>query len=173
MRNPIKETLALNKIDLEEFKGVKVYCNKFVSWYYVIIKIIISTFFTLVSFKNNNYNSGFFYVLNILSILILLSLFYDYFGMKIKNPIFILSKSKLFYLRTNTWYDVLEYEFDDIIVGRNNYSLTFRMRDKNNEVIFLEDNFQFDSNIFRLKHHIRYIQTIEKRKNYFNNKQNA
>lgn len=37
-----------------------------------------------------------------------------------KNPIFILKNEKLFYLKTNQWYDIYDYTFEDKMIGKHN-----------------------------------------------------
>lgn len=53
----------------------------------------------------------------------------------LNNPILILKHDKLYYLKTNQWYDITEFKFDDQYVTKYNFGLTYCMSDKNDRRI--------------------------------------
>lgn len=133
-KNHIKDVLLLNKIDLINVGGNRLFYSK--------TKNIISSIFWLflifppsylfVSQINNNAWALLWLIATLMSIY---SLFEAISRTLLNNPILILKHDKLYYLKTNQWYDITEFKFDDQYVTKFNFGLTYCMSDKNDRRI--------------------------------------
>lgn len=162
--NPIKEIVALNKIDLEAVEGSRLYYSVYKNVLSLIFNLILVAFF-IYSIPLSD---------NILIKLLgpFFSLLFLYEAQKpigrlmLKNPIFILNNGKLYYLKYDKWYDITEYKFSEEFDSRYNWSQSYCMTDRNNFRIFTENNWYFHvAENFKSKvHYQRLIKIREKRK---------
>lgn len=160
--NYFKNTKYLNTIDLENQSGIKIYYDK---TSIVISLVIYSSFFIITSIfflqllRDKPY--GFIALLVIFlyldKILKLLEKLY------IKNPIFILSEEKLYYLFSNTWYSIADHTFVDRMTTKYDIFETFCVLDKKEYTIIRERNWYFKK-IDQMKARIKYIKIMNARK---------
>ena len=61
------------------------------------------------------------------------------------NPVLILSKDKVYYIKTQKWYNIEDYKFEDVHVGRFNLNLTFCMEDKNKKKVIALNNWHLQN----------------------------
>jgi hypothetical protein len=151
LNNYIKEAISLNKIDLGNINGVKLYYSKtkcLISSL-VCLLLMIGCFSQIIANIKDNPT---------VMIFIALLLFFTYelqetFSKVLyKNPVLILSNDKLYYIKTQKWYDLVDYKFEDKYRGRLNFQLTYYMEDKNENNIFQINNWNLDNyEEFKLK----------------------
>ena len=111
LENFIKEAWELNTYDLEHIEGYKLYYSK--------IKNIISllTYLGLIGFGlfliiTDTRNEA--DLLGVFSIVFFLYMLVKTIGnLIVRNPVIILTRDKIYYLKTNQWYSLYEYELDD------------------------------------------------------------
>ena len=149
--NYIKETISLNKIDLGNINCVKLFYSKtkcLISSL-VCLLLMIGCFSQIIANIKDNPT---------VMIFIALLLFFTYelqetFSKVLyKNPVLILSNDKLYYIKTQKWYDLKQHKFEDKYLGRFNPSLTFCMEDENQKNIFKINNWILDNyEEFKLK----------------------
>lgn len=145
LTNSIREILNLNKIDLTEAEGERLYYSKYkgVINVFLILSLIVSTLFLLFHFTGNYpvqlclFLAICFFISNIQ---------YPIGRLLLKNPIFILKDGMLYYLEYNKWYDITEYCFSEEFTTKTNYSKSYCMRTKDNYEVFCENNWFFHSN---------------------------
>lgn len=138
-KNYIKEARNLNKIDLTAINGTKLYFSKLKNTLNSIVfgLMIVSSAWLIYDSIENNATVLLFTV----GLLFFLYLMLESLARVIyKNPVLILSEGKLYYIKTQTWYNVEEYKFEDKHVGRLNVNLTFCMMDKKDRRIFALNN---------------------------------
>jgi len=97
-------------------------------------------------------------------LLIVYSILEDLSKTIIKNPLFILENDKLYYLITNKWYDIFEYNFIDKMKGKYDYFETFIMSDKAGKIIFSEQNWYLKKED-NLKGYIKYRKLQKMKQN--------
>ena len=151
LNNYIKEAISLNKIDLGNVNGEKLYYSKpkcLISSL-VCILLMLGCFSQIIANIKDNPT---------VMIFITLFLFFTYelqdaFSKVLyKNPVLILSNDKLYYIKTQKWYDLKKYKFEDRYLGRFNPSLTFCMEDEKQKNIFKINNWILDNyEEFKLK----------------------
>ncbi|MBC9812774.1 hypothetical protein H9Y05_09850 [Crocinitomicaceae bacterium CZZ-1] len=163
--NYLKEISTLNKIDLKEIKGHRLYYSVYksvISLIFSFVLIISSVFLIIMRIDNNAIT-----LLGFLALLLFLyEIQYPIGRLMLKNPIFILDQGKLYYLEYNKWYDITEYQFSEEIITNHNLSQSYCMTDKNNYRIFAENNWFFHAPE-NFKSKVRYQRLIkigEKRK---------
>ena len=145
LKNSIKETINLNKIDLAKVEGERLYYSKFkcVINVFLMLSLIVSTLFLLFHFTGNYpvqlclFLTICFFISNIQAPIARLLL---------KNPIFILKDGMLYYLEYNKWYDITEYCFSEEFATKTNFSKSYSMRSMDNYEVFCENNWFFHSN---------------------------
>ena len=145
LTNSIREILNLNKIDLTEAEGERLYYSNYkgVINMFLILSLIVSTLFLLFHFTGNYpvqlclFLAICFFISNIQ---------YPIGRLLLKNPIFILNDGMLYYLEYNKWYDITEYCFSEEFTTKTNYSKSYCMRTKDNYEVFCENNWFFHSN---------------------------
>lgn len=165
LKNHIRENLNLNKIQLEKHAGIKVYYRKW-GQYLNLALLLGFLFFFSIMLKEliKSYTSFYF---------LLLYAFFVYNLTEIigriilKNPIFILEGNRIYYLKTNCWYEVSEYKFEDKMDKRS----LFCMLDRKGKIIFSENN-RFLENTDRLKNQIKWIQLPEEQKEKIQQRRN-
>jgi hypothetical protein len=145
IENYIKEALDLNKLDLEKIDGYKLYYSKIKS----IISLLINTImiggglFLFISDKRNGSA-----LLGLLFVLFFIFSSLAPIGRLIlKNPVFILTSDKIYYIKTNQWYSLKEYDFDDALLGSASASVYLAFSKKNNKgnVEFKERHWHLES----------------------------
>jgi hypothetical protein len=155
IKNYIKETLELNKVDLSSNKGYKLYYSKskniFNATFFgfaVILNVWLLT--ESISDKGN-------LPWSIVGILLFSYELHKSISKIIcKNPILVLSEGKIYYLKTQAWYNLDDYIFEDkfyiTTLSWPNPSRTFYMEDKTQQVIFAINNWYLsDSDDFKKK----------------------
>lgn len=167
----ISSAKKYNAIDLSGIKGLHVFYNK------ILVRLQFAGLIIFVSagiFAQFFFLIKGFYALNFLLVIPLV--LGGYFGWKsfvykvfTVNAVFILSESKLYYLKTNNWYDVLDYTFEDNFFLREELASYYTMSDKQNRIIFEEKSLDLKQDqLEKLKGHIRYIQNLDKREQLVN-----
>jgi len=158
LKNYIKEALDLNKIDLSVESGIKLYYSKTknllsVAFYGLLIACCVSLIITDIDHnaKVLIYIGGLFLFTYAIQESISRVLY--------RNPVLILSEDKLYYIKTQKWYDLTEYKFEDKHIGRLNLNLTFCMEDKKEKRTFALNNWHLD-NPEDFKSHLKYRQAI-------------
>jgi hypothetical protein len=139
LTNYIKEAQNLNKIDLNSFIGTKLYYSKLKNIFnsiFFALMIAFCVWLIIDSIENN---------VKVLLFILLLLLFLYALQESIakviyKNPVLILSKGMVYYFKTQTWYNIEEFKFEDQHIGRININLTFCMIDNKNIRIFALNN---------------------------------
>lgn len=157
--NFIKEARKLNRIDLSSVKGKRMYYNKIRNSSSLVVFTTLYILFMMLSLSLEKGREFplilccvmglvlIFYILRIIAMLML------------KNPVFILQGDRIYYLDTNEWYPIMDYDFRDEYIGRHNYYGTFCMFDKKGEKIISEKNWYLkDEEEF--KSHIKYNKLI-------------
>ncbi len=143
-KNHIKDVLVLNKIDLNNVEGNRLFYSRtknIISSIFWIF-MVLTTLFLVVSQIENN-------ALAFLWLLATLMFFYFLIEaisrVLLNNPILILKNDQLYYLETNQWYDITEYKFDDQYVTKYNFGLTYCMSDKNDKRIISIKNWYLNN----------------------------
>jgi hypothetical protein len=161
--NYIKEAISLNKLDLSNEIGVKLYYSRtkcLISTLVYLLLIIFCFSEIITNIKDNPT------VMIFICLLLLFTYAMQEAFSKVlyKNPILILSKSKIFYLKTQKWYDISEHKFGDKYIGKGNFQLTFCMEDKNEKYIFQINNWHLDDHEY-FKAKLRYNKKISLKSN--------
>jgi len=139
LENFIKEARELNTYDLEQIEGYKLYYSKIkniLSLMYLLP--IISFGFYQIFGKTNNESKlmGAFFV-----VLFLYMLVKTIGNLMVKNPVIILTRDKIYYLKTNQWYSLYDYELSD-----SSYrTLAFRRKNANGYNEFAESRWELSS----------------------------
>ena len=159
LENYIGEAIKLNRIQLDSFKGIQVFYKKSIHWFslagWVALIILL-----LVALKKNS-NSFVFFCLPLVYVLYNLT---ETIGrLLIKKPVFIIEENNIYYLKTNTWYNIANYQFQERSTGRINLFLTYCMIDRKGKAIFSEKNWWLEDTE-KLKDQIRWIQLPEEKK---------
>ena len=161
-KNHIQEAKIFNTIIIENETGKKIYYDKIANYVSLFFKLLFTIGFFITIF--DMYDSPLLLVSFIIFFLILL---YDTTAtvgrMIVDKPIFILNGDQLYYLKTNKWYNVQEYEFIDKFMGKYNFLQTFCMIDKTGNVVFSEKNWHL-KNEDSLKYLIGYVKHLKNRK---------
>ncbi len=154
-----------NAIDLSGVKGLHVFYNQlFVRVQFtVLIMLLLGLLFALVFAVSHGFYAGF--------LIMVPQSLAAYFGWKsfgwkafVKNPVFILSEGRLYYLKTNCWYDPRDYTFEDNYFFREEFAGYFTMFDQQKRVVFEEKSLDLkQEQLEKLKGHIRYILNLDKR----------
>ena len=58
----------------------------------------------------------------------------------LKNPIFIVDKTRLYYIKTNEWYDLKRHTFENRIKSRYDWDRTFSVIDPMEDELVTESN---------------------------------
>jgi hypothetical protein len=154
-KNYIKEIQELNQIDLHTVKGTKLYYSKSKNTFNAIFfgLLVIVLLWSIIELITFDYSVIWF---------CLGALLFTYEFLKslskllCKNPLLILSEGKLYYLKTQSWYSIENYIFEDKFYITSyswfNPSRTFYMEDKNQQEIFAINNWYLsDSDDFKRK----------------------
>jgi hypothetical protein len=139
LKNYIKEAHSLNKIDLNTINGTKLYYSKLKnilnSIFYGLM--MASCVWLIIDSIDNNVKV----LLITLGLLLFLYAFQESIARVLyRNPVLILSDGKVYYIKTQTWYNLKDYIFEDKHVGKLNLNLTFCMEDKKDNKIFALNN---------------------------------
>ncbi len=157
--NFIKEANQLNRIDVSLVKGKRMYYNKIrnvISLIAAVSFYVLMVIFSLSMEKGKELPLILCCLFGIFMILYIL----DKAGMLLlKNPLFILQGEKIYYLRTNEWYPIMDYDFRDEYIGKHNYYATFCMFNKKGERIIAEKNWHL-KNEEEFKSHIKYNKLL-------------
>lgn len=142
LTNYLKEISALNKIDLNEVEGDRLYYSVYkniISLIFSLCLIASSVCLIIMQIENN--------AIALLGFLTLLLFLYEIqkpIGrLMLKNPIFILHQGKLYYLEYNKWYDITEYQFSEEFITKYNWSQSYCMTGKGDYRVFAENNWYF------------------------------
>lgn len=144
LKNYIKETLDLNKIDLSNETGLRLYYSKtkgLLSAIFYGLMMAVSVSLIIIDIDHNA------------KVLIYIGglLLFTYAAQEalsrvfFKNPVLILSENKLYYIKTQQWYNLAEYKFEDKHIGGINLNLTFCMEDKKQKRTFALNNWHLDN----------------------------
>jgi hypothetical protein len=139
LKNYLKEARNLNKIDLTSINGTKLYFSKLKNTLNSIVfgLMIVNCAWLIHGSIENNATV----LLFMIGLLFFLYLMLESLARVIyKNPVLILSEGKLYYIKTQTWYNIEEYKFEDQHIGRLNLNLTFCMIDRKDHRIFALNN---------------------------------
>jgi hypothetical protein len=135
----LRKWKGLNNQELGTFSGIHFYYSK--------ITVSLSLAFTLLGVFLFSYllMNKFISLMEIIIVgFVLVFSFsqaaYLFFLLFLKKPIFILDHSRIYYLKTDKWYDLKSHRFDNVIAGRMNYYLTFRIKDETGKVLISENN---------------------------------
>jgi hypothetical protein len=158
--NHIKEAKILNAIVIDKENGKEIFYNKIANYISLVFKIlvILSSLYLIVLYYERSIFYSIFFLFT--TSLLVDDLIETISRIIIKNPIFILKDNYLYYLKTNKWYNVLEYDFVDEFVGKSNYLQTFCMYDKEGNNVFKEKNWHL-KNEDNLKYLIGYVKLIK------------
>lgn len=163
--NYLQEISALNKIDLKETKGHRLYYSTYKSVISLIFNLVIiasSTYLIIMCIDNSAIT-----LLGFLTLFLFLYEIQQPIGrLMLKKPIFILDQGKLYYLEYNKWYDITEYQFSEEFITKYNLSHSYCMTDRNNYRIFAKNNWFFHApeNFKSKVRYQRLIKIREKRK---------
>lgn len=139
LKNHFRNIKEYNNRELENLSGIRFYYSKSKTKVTVAILILFVILFMWMIFTEN-LGEGLVVFIVIVN-LILLYAVYGLIGMiLLEQPIFILDKTKLYYLKTNQWYDLDSHIFENKIQGRHNYYLTFCVKDKKGNQLLSENN---------------------------------
>lgn len=164
-KNHIREAVNFNKTIIHEQNGIKIYYDKYASYFSLIVKILFLGLFIYevpIARKSILQLSIFMFGSLALSYHITSSLG----RIIIKRPIFILNNNQIYYLKTDTWYNVLDFEFIDKFIGKYNFLQTFCMVDKVGNELIREKNWHLKKEDY-LKHLIdlvKFREDLSKRK---------
>jgi hypothetical protein len=135
-----KEINKLNQINLENVEGIRFYYSKVnICLRLVILIIPLIIVFANLLFQNIENTFQSFFISFLLAFVLIISI-EPVGNLFIKNPIFIINNDKLYYLKSDKWYDINNYYFKDISMGQNNHFKTYCMLNQKNDVIISEKN---------------------------------
>lgn len=157
--NPLKSSKKFNNRDLTDFPGLRFYYSKPKSWIsftftVMLFLFVLYLFFNLLSEKEELFHI---FIVLILLIYIVIQGFGFLSKILLKNPIFILDKTRIYYLKTDQWYDLEDHTFTNSIEGSHNYYLTLYVTDSNGKRVIVEKNWLL-SDEDRLFSSIRYYK---------------
>lgn len=157
----INASRRLNRINFDSFTGKRVYYSKIKNTISLVVKSLFLIGFIILSISITNKDQ--LQILFLSSILVGLfvldSIFKSIGKLLLKSPVFILKGEELYYIHTNKWYDIRNYEFRDEYIGKHNYYATYCMFDENRARILEEKNWHLkDEEVF--KSHVKYNQRI-------------
>lgn len=155
--NHIKEAKILNAISIDKGNGKEIYYDKIANYTSLVFKILVVfglLYLIVIFFERSIFYSIFFLFT---TFLLAEDLIETISRIIIENPIFVLKDNYLYYLKTNKWYNVLEYDFVDEFVGKSNFLQTFCMYDKEGHDVFKEKNWHL-KNEDNLKYLIAYVK---------------
>lgn len=139
LKNQFLKLLEYNTRELENLSGIRFYYSKLKTAISIGILFLNILFFIWLIFSKK-LEEG----LIVFIVLIIILLLYGIYGLVgmilLKQPVFILDKTKLYYLKTNQWYDLDSHTFENRIRGRYNYYLTFCVKDKIGNELLRENN---------------------------------
>lgn len=164
LTNSLKEISALNKIDLNEVEGHRLYYSGYkniISLIFSLCLIAFSVSLIIMQIDNNAIA-----LFGIFTLLLIDKVQKPIGRLMLKNPIFILQQGKLYYLEYNKWYDITEYKFSEEFITKNNWSQSYCMTGKDDYRVFAENNWYFHSSEdFKSKvKYQRLVKIKEKRK---------
>jgi hypothetical protein len=139
LENFIKEARELNTYELEHIEGYKLYYSR--------IKNILSllTYLALIGFGlfliiSDTRNEG--KLLGLFSFVFFLYMLIKTIGnLMLRNPVIILTRDKIYHLKTNQWYSLYDYELSD----SSNRTLAFRRKNANGYNEFAESRWELSS----------------------------
>jgi hypothetical protein len=139
LENYIKEARELNTYDLEHFEGYKLYYSKIKNTLSLLASLAIIGFglYLIITDTSNEKK-----VLGLFSIVLFSYILIQKLGnLILKNPVLILTRDKIYYLKTNQWYSLYEYELDDM----NYKTLAFRRKNATGYNEFAESRWDLAS----------------------------
>ena len=140
--NPFRKTREVNDRDLTDYPGLRFYYSKpktWISFTFIVILflLILYQFCDLLIEKEEPY-----YILIV--VLLLIYIVTQSLGLLskilLKNPIFILDKTRIYYLKTDQWYDLKDHTFKNSIEDSHNYYLTLYVTDSSGKTVIVENN---------------------------------
>jgi hypothetical protein len=163
--NHIRETKRLNRLHLNSVKGKRMYYNKARNIFSLGVVGLLYFTFTVLLISLSSAKEPMWLVFGCLFILMMvLYILRTVSLLLLKNPVFILQGDQIYYIKTNQWYKIMEYDFRDEIMGRLNYYETFCMFDRNGKMVWSEKNWHLkDEEVF--KSHLKYNKLILSRDN--------
>ncbi|MNJ83376.1 hypothetical protein D3C87_07940 [compost metagenome] len=157
----IRKAKRLNRMNFDSFTGKRVYYCKVKNTISLVVKVLfLLGFVALNLFTASKNDLQILILLSILVGLFLLDSIFESIGrLLLKNPVFVLKGEGLYYIHTNEWYDIRNYEFRDENIGKHNYYETYCMFDEKGTRILKEKNWHLkDEEVF--KSHVKYNQRI-------------
>lgn len=157
--NFIKDARKLNRIDLSSVKGKRMYYNKVRNSISLAVFVGLYVLFAMLSFSLEKGREFPIICVCAAGLFLVFYLFGKIWMFLLKNPVFILQGDRIYYLLTNEWYPIMEYDFRDEYIGKHNYYATFCMFDKTGKRIISEKNWHLkDEEEF--KSHLKYNKLI-------------
>ena len=139
LENFIKEARELNTYDLEHIEGYKLYYSKIKNTLSLLTYLCLIGFglFLIITDTRNEA-----VLLGVFSIVFFLYMLVKTIGnLMVRNPVIILTRDKIYYLKTNQWYSLYEYELDDM----NYKTLAFRRKNATGYIEFAESRWDLSS----------------------------
>ena len=159
----IFRTLVYNKMDTSKIEGIQLKYSFILALNGSILFVVMIVF--SISLILDSLNSIKSCLIGITGLLFFGYLLQDYFSrLLFKNPILILDKNRLYYIYTNQWYDIMDFEFDNDnfnTVNTLRKSYFYMIDKKTGEKIFrLRNWYLFDEENFKTVLHNRRYRPI-------------
>lgn len=159
----IFRTLVYNKMDTSKIEGIQLKYSFILALNGSILFVVIIVF--SISLILDSLNSIKYCLVGITGLLFFGYLLQDYISrLLFKNPILILDKNRLYYIYTNQWYDIMDFEFENEIKDSTNTipkSYFQMINKKTGERIFhLRNWYLFDEESFKTVLHNRRYRPI-------------
>lgn len=139
LENFIKEAQELNKYDLANIEGYKLYYSRIKNILSLLIYLAFIGFglFLIIIEKRNDDK-----LLGLFAIVLFLYMLVKTIGnLLLKNPVIILTRDKIYHIKTNQWYSLYDYELSD-----SNYrTLAFRRKNATGYNEFSESRWELSS----------------------------
>lgn len=139
LENFIKEARELNTYDLEHIEGYKLYYSKIKNTLSLLASLAIIGFglyLIIIDTRNEAV------LLGVFSIVFFLYMLVKTIGnLMVRNPVIILTRDKIYHLKTNQWYSLYEYELDDM----NYKTLAFRRKNATGYIEFAESRWDLSA----------------------------
>ena len=139
LENFIKEARELNTYDLEHIEGHKLYYSRIKNIISLITYLLVINFGFYQIFAKTNDESKLFGAF--LVVLFLYMLVKTIGNLMVRNPVIILTRDKIYHLKTNQWYSLYDYELSD-----SGYrTLAFRRKNATGYIEFAESRWDLSS----------------------------
>lgn len=126
MPHNIVKTIKLNRKTFDHIQGKKFYYSSLICW--LTFSVHLSVLALYIYFLFTDFSLNIWWMIGFLLFLyVIIQMFHK---LIYKNPIFIINRNKLFYTKTEKFYDLTKCDLDEAFIGKTNFSMTLRLTER-------------------------------------------